>query len=263
MTGGSGADLSLVMPCYNEEEAIGYTIPQLLAAFRANGHALELVAVDNGSSDRTGEMLHELASKHPEVVVHRVETNIGYGNGILEGLTCANAPWIGTICADGQVDAEDVVRLFEALATTTGPVLGKVRRRFRMDGLRRKVTSIAYNFFVVALWPRIGSIDINGVPKITRREVISAMDLESRQWFLDPEIMIKAHYLGVRVLEMNVFSRMRGNGLSHVRASTCWEFFRDLLRHRFGGALREWRARATPVVIERPAASRSTANAPN
>jgi glycosyltransferase involved in cell wall biosynthesis len=242
VTSGEKADLSLVMPCYNEEEAIGYTIPQLLGAFEGAGHALELVAVDNGSTDRTGEILADLAARHPSVVVHRVDVNVGYGNGILEGLARARAPWVGTICADGQVDAEDVVRLYEALATTSGPVLGKVRRRFRMDGLRRKVTSIAYNAFVVLLWPGIGSIDINGVPKITRHEIVEAMNLQSRQWFLDPEIMIKAHYLGVRVLEMNVFSRMRGNGLSHVRASTCWEFFRDLLRHRFAGALREWRA---------------------
>jgi hypothetical protein len=68
------------------------------------------------------------------------------------------------------------------------------------------------------------------------------MQLTSRQWFLDPEIMIKAHYLGVRVLEYNVFARMRGSGLSHVRASTCWEFLTALLRYRFSGELSRWRA---------------------
>jgi hypothetical protein len=58
------------------------------------------------------------------------------------------------------------------------------------------------------------------------------MRLESTNWFLDPEMLIKAHYLNVRVLELNVFARMRGNGLSHVRATTCWEFIRMLVTYR-------------------------------
>ena len=59
------------------------------------------------------------------------------------------------------------------------------------------------------------------------------MNLKSHDWFLDPEMMIKAHYMGLHVLELNVFARMRGAGLSHVRVSTCWEFFRNLLSYRF------------------------------
>jgi len=77
---------------------------------------------------------------------------------------------------------------------------------------------------------------------------LAAMSLESKQWFLDPEIMVKAHYLGVRVLEMNVFARMRSNGLSHVRASHCLEFITGLLQLKFGGALTEWRRNHPPMV---------------
>ena len=130
-------------------------------------------------------------------------------------------------------------------------MLGKVRRRFRMDGPARKVVSIFYNGLVWLLWPRLGSIDVNGLPKIIHRDVIAAMDLRSKNWFLDPEIMIKAHYLGVRVLEMNVFARMRSNGLSHVRPSACLEFFKNLMRYRFGNALTEWRSRR-PSLPARP-----------
>ncbi len=236
-------DLSLVMPCYNEQDVIPYTIPQLASAFGAAGYRLELVACDNGSSDRTGEIIRELKDRGLPIVQHRVEVNRGYGNGVLEGMACCTAPWIGIIPADGQVDAEDVVRLFEAVVHTDGHVIGKVRRRFRMDGPLRKVVSIAYNLFVWCLWPRLGSIDVNGSPKIVHRDLLSQLELESRRWFLDPELMIKAHYLGVRVLEMNVFARMRGNGLSHVRGVTCLEFVFGLLRLRLGGGLSRWRKR--------------------
>lgn len=231
-------DVSFVIPCYNEEDIVGYTLQRLWAAFDKAGYALELVAVDNGSADRTGEIIQGFAEHHTGVVCHRVEVNEGYGFGILSGLPLCTAPWIGMIPADGQVDAEDVVRLYEAVLTTNGNVLGKVRRRFRMDGLYRKVVSTSYNVFVRVLWPSLESIDINGSPKLLPREAIMNMGLRSKGWLLDPEIMIKAHYMGMRVMEFNVFSRMRGNGVSHVKPATCWEFLRNLLVFRFS---KEWR----------------------
>jgi glycosyltransferase involved in cell wall biosynthesis len=246
---GPPPEVSFIMPCYNEQDVIPYTIPQFVQAFEQAGHRLELIACDNGSTDHTGEIIKDFVGKGLPIVYHRVEPNEGYGNGILKSMAVCSAPWIGIIPADGQVDAEDAARLFDVVKYTDGRVLGKVRRRFRMDGLTRKVVSIAYNGFVWVLWPRLGSIDINGSPKIIHRDVLEVMDLQSRQWFLDPEIMIKARYLGVRVLEMNVFARMRSNGLSHVRAATCVEFFTNLLRFKFGGALSRWRRTHPRVMI--------------
>jgi glycosyltransferase involved in cell wall biosynthesis len=237
------------MPCYNEEEALPYTVPQLVQAFEKAGRRLELVACDNGSSDRTGDVIKKFIADGLPLVYHRVEVNEGYGNGVLQGLPVCSAPWIGILPADGQVDAEDVVRLFDVVRHTDGRVIGKVRRRFRMDGPRRKLVSIFYNAFVWVLWPGLGSIDINGLPKILHRDVLASLDLQSRRWFLDPELMVKSHYLGLRVIEMNVFARMRSNGLSHVRATTCVEFFVNLLKFKFGGALGRWRRSHQPVAI--------------
>lgn len=235
------ADISLVMPCYNEQECVATTVRRLLTAFEAAGHRLEIVAVNNGSNDETGAILEDLALQHRTIRVHHVVANQGYGFGILSGIPLCTAEWIGFIPADGQVDPADVVHLFESLLNARGNVLGKVRRRFRMDGVQRKVISIAYNGLVNLLWPRVQSLDINGTPKIMRRSVLTAMRLESTGWFLDPEIMIKANYMRLRVLELNAFARMRGNGVSHVRTSTCWEFLRNLLAFRFSSRLRDWR----------------------
>lgn len=235
-------DLSMVMPCYNEEDIISYTIEKLVEAFAKSSHQFELIAVDNGSSDGTGNLIQEFASKYPEVVYHRVNENQGYGNGILQGIKIANAPWIGMIPADGQVDAEDVVRLFEAVLSSDGNVVGKVRRRFRMDGLMRKIVSTGFNIFVRILWPKLQSIDVNGSPKILPSKVLEVMQLDSTNWLLDAEIMIKAHYLGLNIMELNVFARMRGNGLSHVRAETCVEFFKHLLKFRFSPSLARWKS---------------------
>jgi glycosyltransferase involved in cell wall biosynthesis len=233
------ADVSFVVPCYNEQAIVAYTLKRLDSAFRRAGYALELIAVDNGSTDRTGEIIRELSAEYPSIVPHRVDVNRGYGHGVISGIARSRAPWVGIIPADGQVDAEDVVKLYEAVVASDGNVVGKVRRRFRMDGLYRKLVSTSYNVFVRLLYPGLQSIDVNGSPKLLPRHVITAMNLESRGWLLDPEIMIKAHYMGLRVMELNVFARLRGNGVSHVRATTCWEFFQQLLRFRFSTGWRE------------------------
>jgi glycosyltransferase involved in cell wall biosynthesis len=234
-------DLSLVMPCYNEEEAIVYTIPRLVEAFQTARCRLQLIAVDNGSKDRTSDIIRELARGYPGIVYHRVEVNEGYGKGVLSGLPLCDAPWIGIIPADGQVDAEDVVRLYQATAAAGNWTLGKVRRRFRLDGVWRKLVSISYNLYARALWPSLGSLDLNGTPKIARAGVLRQMDLQSADWLLDPELMIKAHYMGIKILELNVFARMRSAGVSHVNPRACWQFFRSLLLFRFSGRFSQWK----------------------
>jgi dolichol-phosphate mannosyltransferase len=227
-------DLSLVMPAYNEEEIVAATIRELLLAFERAGHVLEIVAVDNGSRDRTGAILHELAAADPRVVPVRVEVNEGYGHGILQGLAQVHAPWVGMINADGQVDPHDVVKLFEVTRRVKPPAVVKVRRRFRLDGFKRKLVSIAYNGFANLLFGGLGSIDVNGNPKLLPRELLQEMKLRSKDWFIDAEILIKAKRRRVKVLEVNVFGNMREGGVSAVRATTCFEFLRNLLRARFG-----------------------------
>jgi glycosyltransferase involved in cell wall biosynthesis len=235
-------DFSLVIPCYNEESVVSGTLKRLLDEFSRSGYRLEVVAVDNGSSDKTGEIIRNWALKTSSVIHHRVDVNEGYGKGVLCGLPLATAPWVGWIPADGQVDAVDVVRLYEVAVSSNGWVIAKVRRRFRLDGLVRKIVSTCYNLSFRVLWPTIKSIDINGTPKIVPRKAVPMMGLKSKGWFLDPEVMIKGHALGMSVIEFNVFGRLRGAGVSHIKPGNCWEFFSDLLVYRFGGA---WRRELT------------------
>jgi glycosyltransferase involved in cell wall biosynthesis len=238
---GGEPELSFIMPCYNEEEVIPFTIPRFVRAFEQAGYRLELVTCDNGSSDRTGEILTDFARRGLPVVPHRVEANVGYGNGVLQSLPFCRGKWIGIIPADGQVDAEDVVRLYEAVMHTDGQVIAKVHRRFRMDGVARSIVSYFYNLFVLLLWPGLGTFDVNGSPKILHRDVLAAMNLESQDWLLDPEILIKGHYMGIRLVEMNVFARMREFGSSHVRPGTAWEFVHRLVGFRLGREFAAWR----------------------
>lgn len=227
-------DLSLAIPCYNEEDVVRSTVERLATAFRAKGIELELVLVDNGSSDTTSVVLDQLIEEGLPVVKLTIEVNEGYGNGVLRGLESCRGRFVGLIPADGQVDAEDVVKVYMMAAQSNTPKLVKVRRRFRMDGMSRKVVSVIYNATTTLMFGGLGSIDINGCPKIMPRDYMERMQLWSRDWFLDAEIMIKAKRLKLEVLEFNVLAQMREGGSSNVGADTCWEFVLNLLRFRFG-----------------------------
>jgi glycosyltransferase involved in cell wall biosynthesis len=244
-------DLSLIVPCFNEEDVIGYTLPRLCKAFERAGYKLELIACDNGSHDQTGAIIARLAAAGHPIVPFRVEVNEGYGNGILKSLPRCRAEYVGVIPCDGQVDAEDVVRLYESVSTASGSVVGKVHRRFRLDGPDRAVVSFFFNVLMGVLWPRLGTFDVNGNPKILRRADFERLGLVSKDFLIDAELLVKSHYIGLRVLEMNVFARMRDRGVSHVRASTPLVFLVGLIGLRFGRTLRAWRRRLNREIAAR------------
>lgn len=229
--------LSLVVPCFNEAAVIRETATRLAHEFERAGVDLELILVDNGSSDATGEIIRALADEGCPVVPRTVEVNRGYGHGILNGLEAARGELVGFTCADGQVDASDVVLVYQIAIGGNVPRLAKVRRRFRMDGAVRKVVSILYNLGTNLLFGGLGTLDINGNPKIWPRELSSKMNLRSRDWFLDAEVILRAKELGVEIYELNVLARRRPGGSSSVGAATCLEFVRNLLVYRLGGKI--------------------------
>jgi glycosyltransferase involved in cell wall biosynthesis len=233
--GGAVPDVSLVVPCYNEVDVIRNTATALVEAFSERRLGLELVLVDNGSSDGTGKVIDELVDEGLPAVKVTVLVNEGYGRGVLEGLRVCRGRFVGFTCADGQVEARDVVRIYEIAAQARTPKLVKVRRRFRMDGMVRKVVSVGYNVLANLLFGGLRSIDLNGNPKILPRASLERMRLTAHDWFLDAEVMLEAKRLGLDVLELNVFAQMREAGRSHVSAGTCWEFVLNLLRYRLRG----------------------------
>jgi len=203
--------------------------------------ALELVLVDNGSRDRTGEVIDDLIAQGLPIVKVVLPENKGYGHGILSGLTQCRAPLAGYLCADGQVAPDDVVRVYQLMAGREGRIIAKVRRRFRQDSWRRKIVSICYNALMIGSFGWVGAIDINGSPKIFARAWLRRLHLSSRDWFLDPELMIKARALGLRTIEIDVEGYPRSHGASHVQASTIGEFLKNMAAYRFGPVLRQWK----------------------
>jgi len=234
-------EVSVVMPCYNEEACIRQTASQLLDAFAAEGIAVQLVLVENGSRDRTGAVMDELIAEGRAITKVVVAVNRGYGYGVLQGLRACTAQYVGYLCADGEVPPESAVITYRNARAATGPVLAKVRRKYRKDSWRRKLVSILYTVNMIGVFGWLRSVDLNSSPKIMRREIYEKMKLESNDWFLDPELMVKAAYLGLPVVENPVECHLRAGGKSNVRWTTCLEFMKNILRFRLGAHLKGWK----------------------
>ena len=102
---------SLVIPCFNES---GNILPLLKRANKKfNFREIELIIVNNGSTDNSQELLKGCLKKYKFLKVKTIANNIGYGNGIIEGLKIAKGNLIGWTHADMQTDPLDYLKAIE------------------------------------------------------------------------------------------------------------------------------------------------------
>jgi len=221
-------DFSLVMPFYNEEESIYRTITELDAVFSEQKVDFEIVAVDNGSTDQTAQILEQMMESNKRIRRISVFPNRGYGWGILHGLQASRGEAVGYMGGDGQVDPVDVLSTYQFFKS--GRVdMAKVRRIKRGDGLTRAGISVIFNL-LFSLATGFLESDTNASPKVFQRRRLPQLQLKSKDWFLDCELMMKARAERWRVVELDVHFLPRDQGSSYVRPGTLLEFFRNLVR---------------------------------
>ncbi|MEK6852330.1 MAG: glycosyltransferase family 2 protein [Nanoarchaeota archaeon] len=223
-------EVSIAIPFYNEEGNVENVLKDLAAEFKKAKVDYEILAVNNGSWDKTPEIIKNLSVKDKRIRKVDVKKNIGYGFGILTGLKHAKGKYIGYGWGDAQVAAEDFVRVYKTLKEN-GLDICKVRRMNREEGFARKVQSIIYNKMLLLLF-FINLKDVNGCPKIMKREVYEALKLQSNDWFLDPELIIKAKRKRYKIAEVPIIFRKREKGKSKVNYKTAFEFLKNIIKYR-------------------------------
>ena len=126
--------LTIVVPCYNEGENIPVFFPKLLK-FAAESDC-RVIAVDDGSRDRTRELLDKFAADDPRLSVVRHKLNRGYGAAIKSGLRAVETEYAITIDADGQHRLEDVEKCFCHIRETDADLVVGVRTNNASGGYR-------------------------------------------------------------------------------------------------------------------------------
>lgn len=224
--------LSIVIPAYNEGRHLDAVVRRLHETIRANEPFTEIVIVNNGSADNTQQVAEGLAASLPDVRVVTVHKNEGYGHGILTGLIAANGEVLGWVHADDQTRPEDLVRIYQTMRERGYDACKAVRIQ-RHESRWRIIQSSLYNTLFRLMF-RVPHRDINGTPKLLSRDLYNKLQLESKDWFIDPEMVLKAHQENARIGEVEMVWQTRGSGVSKVRLTTMMQFIRRMIRQRLG-----------------------------
>ncbi len=226
--------LSVFFPAYHDEKNIRKTTENTLRAIRELGiRTFEIIIVEDGSPDRTGEVADELAREHPEVrVIHHPE-NRGYGAALKTGFESAKYDWVFYTDGDNQFDLQELKKLI-ALTEYSDMVFGfRIKKQYSSY---RKLTSFCYNQLLRVLFD-IRDRDVDCAFKIFRRDLFDKIAIESKDAFIDAEIAIKARLLDYTCTEIGVTHLPRVDGVStgarpSVILRTLGEIFRYYARYR-------------------------------
>src|SRR5208337_1602761 len=102
--------LSVFLPCHNEADNLTRVIDNLRAELERFASTYEIIIVDDGSRDRTGEIADRLATSDPRIRAVHHPLNRGYGGAVISGLRAATLPWVLLCDGDGQFEAAEIGR---------------------------------------------------------------------------------------------------------------------------------------------------------
>ena len=217
-------DLSVVVPLYNEEESLPHLVNQLISALRPAGETFELVLVDDGSSDRTAEVLAQVSSDVPEVVAVLLRKNYGQTAAMAAGFDVAGGEVIVSLDGDLQNDPADIPMLLAKLREGYDLVSGW--RHQRQDAaLQRKLPSRLANRLI----GRVTGVRLHDYGcslKAYRREVLADMRLYGELHRFLPAL---AFIEGARITEVKVNHRARQFGSSKYGIDRTFRVLMDLL----------------------------------
>jgi glycosyltransferase involved in cell wall biosynthesis len=221
--------LSIVLPAYNEEENVAGAIEEVSTVAQQLGMDYEIILVNDGSTDRTGEIARELEQRIPNFRLVEHYPNRGYGGSLKAGFTAATKGLIAFTPADKQFVFGEITR-FLAKIDQADIVSGY--RANRQDPLIRKFNALGWNMTVRLLFGYLCR-DIDCGFKLFRREILEHVTLISDGAMIDTEFLAGAKARGYRIAEVPVthLPRVAGHPTG-ANVKVIVKAFRDLARFR-------------------------------
>jgi glycosyltransferase involved in cell wall biosynthesis len=200
--------LTIFFPCHNEEDNVERVTRQALDVGRRVADELEVIIVNDGSTDRTGEIADRLAAEIPEVRAVHNHPNLGYGGALQRGFREATKNWIFYTDGDGQFDLGEIPRVLPLLEQYD---VVSCYRPDRKDSLIRKLNAFAWTALVNVLF-RLGLKDIDCAYKFYPKPFIDRIEMHSMGALIDTEMLAKARNLGLTIGQTGVhhYPRLAG-----------------------------------------------------
>jgi dolichyl-phosphate beta-glucosyltransferase len=230
-------DLSIVIPCYNEEQRLPRTIEQIERYLDGRGITYELILVDDGSTDGTRKIMDAAAERNPRVRLEALPQNRGKGRALAEGVAAAKGSEILVTDADLSTPIEELEKLQAELSKGAGvAIASRALRGSRVEvsqPIYRVLMGKAFNLMVqIVLLP--GIWDTQCGFKLFRADVAHEVfaGLTTDGFGYDPEVLYRAKRHGVRIAEIPVVWRNSApTKVSPIKSSL--DMFKHVLRIRF------------------------------
>jgi dolichol-phosphate mannosyltransferase len=206
-------DLSVVFPVYNEEENVPILLDEIAKSLAGTPWSYEIVAVDDGSNDRSLQVLRDMKSKYPTLRILAFEKNAGQTAALDAAWHGARGRFVVSLDADLQNDPADIPTMMRKLDETKSDMVIGVRVK-RQDTWSKKIQSKIGN--AVRNWITNDQITDTGCSlKLVRREAIEHVRLFTGMHRFLPTLVRMAGY---KVVEMPVNHRARKYGVSKYSA---------------------------------------------
>jgi len=195
--------LSVVMPVYNEQATLSRVIERVMSV----GLEIELLCVDDGSSDGSREILGNLEKQWPHMKVFLQPRNMGKGAALRRGIQAATGDYVIIQDADLEYDPGDYARLLAPLESGQADVVygsrflggGPHRVLYYWHSVGNRVLTTLSNMIT-----NLNMSDMETCYKVFRREVIQAIPLEEDRFGFEPEITVKIAKRRLRVYEVGI-----------------------------------------------------------
>ncbi len=224
-------DLSVVLPAFNEEANIEAVVRNCVAYLDERLLDYELLVVNDGSRDRTGEILDRLAGEVPRLRPLHHPQNRGYGSALRTGFAAATKRFVFYMDGDGQFDIRDLDRLFP-LATDEDHIVTGFRIE-RRDPFMRRLNAKLFGGFLVRVMLGVRVRDLNCAFKLIPRKVLEQITFESTGALINAELYGRAVRRGFGIKEVGVHHYPRTAGVqTGAHLSVILRAFYDLARLR-------------------------------
>ncbi len=220
-----GHSISVVLPAFNEEQVIASTVFSVLHALNAWSMDFEILVVNDGSTDKTREIVTALVDTHPRVRLITHTTNQGYGSSLVSGFAAATKELVFFMDSDGQFDIQDLQELFP-LIDTYDAVIGY--RIDRQDSWTRKLNAWGWKQligWVLGVHVR----DVDCAFKLLHTEFLHQHPLETRGAMINAELLYRLQRAGCSYKEVGVIYLPRLHGqATGAKLSVILRAFREL-----------------------------------
>lgn len=193
-------EVSVFFPCYNEEANVERTTLAAVKACERLFSKYEVVIVNDGSRDRTGEIADTLAARLPHVRAVHNRPNRGYGGALQRGFREARLPYVFYTDGDGQFDFEEMEKMLPLMRQYD---IVSAYRIDRQDPAHRKLNAACWGALVHLLF-RLRVRDVDCAFKVYPRRFIQNIELRSTGALIDTEMLAKARRLGYSIGQFGV-----------------------------------------------------------